>query len=523
MRRWRPQARTDSHLASFDIRMRYALTSLFRNLVAGLRLALFMRVDRNAFRIDLVQLLLLFVFSAAIDVAGDWFRTGPERMFSLFGFGTELYSAAMLLLASAVLALIFRQLALALAIPVIVLASVPIAQTLNFLPPIFAADALPLAMGSFLGGRLLVLWMVAILVRCVAVAFAPPTPRVWLGAALGGLLLAAPIWLSGSFAPNEPWWRDRDESAVPEGLSAGSEAVLATQAFLLDQALSGLADERPGASDLYFVGFAPYGREDVFRKDIEAAQHVMDERWGTSGRSLLLSNNRQTLLTTPFATITNLRETLNEIGAAIDVEDDVVMVYLASHGSRDFRLSADLPPLSLVELSPPGLRQLFDNAGIKWRIVVVSACYSGGFIEPLQDDRTLIITASRSDRTSFGCGNGSDSTYFGEAFFQKGMATTATVAAAFDAAKVRVAERERETGMSPPSEPQWWIGPAMADKLAGLRRGGPASGLMTRLHSPRPRAGVTTAALRLTAPPSRLTAHSRPTTMRCQSLRSFCR
>ena len=65
----------------------------------------------------------------------------------------------------------------------------------------------------------------------------------------------------------------------------------------------------------------------------------MDERWGTAGRSLLLVNNPQTLLTTPFATVTNLRETLNEIGAAIDAEDDVVMVYLASHGSRDFTLA----------------------------------------------------------------------------------------------------------------------------------------------------------------------------------------
>ena len=162
------------------------------------------------------------------------------------------------------------------------------------------------------------------------------------------------------------------------------------------------------------------------------------------GRSVLLINNPRTLLTAPFATITNLRETLNEIGAAIDSEDDVVMVYLASHGSRDFRLSAEQPPLSLVELTPPGLRQLLDDSGIKWRIIVVSACYSGGFIEPLQDEHTLIVTASRADRTSFGCGQDSESTFFGEAFFQKGMASEGSLTAAFDVAKVRVAARERD-------------------------------------------------------------------------------
>jgi hypothetical protein len=300
-------------------------------------------------------------------------------------------------------------------------------------------------------------------------------------------------------------------------MSAGSEAVLATQSFLLEHALSDLADERPGLTDLYFVGFAPYGREDVFRKDVEAAQRVMNERWNTVGRSLLLINNPQTLLTTPFATITNLRETLNEIGAAIDTEDDVVMVYLASHGGRDFRLSADLPPLTLVELTPTGLRQLLDDAGIKWRIIVVSACYSGGFIEPLQDDHTLIVTASRPDRTSFGCGPDSESTYFGEAFFQKGMATADSFAAAFDLAKVRVAERERGEGFSPPSDPQWWIGPLMSEKLSAWRRGGgTASGVMTRLIVPRRDAWL------LAHSGTGLTPRPRAATMGCQPSSSSC-
>jgi Peptidase C13 family len=483
--------------------MLYALAAFVRNLVAGLRLSLFMPVTRLAFRIDIAQLLLLFLFSAAIDVGGDWLRTGAAREFSLLGAGTELYSGALLLLVAALLALIFRQRALVLAIPVIVLASVPLAQVLNFVPSMLKGESMGIGLAGVIGSRVLVLWMVAILVRCVAVAFAPPSSRVWLKAICGGLLLAAPIWFSNSLAPNEPWWRDQaDPNAVPEGMSAGSEAVLATQGLLLDHALADLADERPGVSDLYFVGFAPYAREDVFRKDVEAAQKVMDEHWGTAGRSVLLINNPQTLLSTPFATITNLRETLNEIGAAIDVEDDVVMVYLASHGSRDFHLSAQLPPLSLIELTPPGLRQLLDDAGIKWRIIVVSACYSGGYIEPLQDEHTLIVTASRADRTSFGCGQDSESTYFGEAFFQKGMAGAASINAAFDVAKIRIAEREREGGLSPPSEPQWWIGADMADKLAGLHRGGPASGVMTRFNVPRRSDG--SGARR---PPPRLTSH----------------
>jgi hypothetical protein len=498
--------------------MRLALISLVRNLVAGLKLALFLPVTRLAFRIDLPQLLLLFVVSAAIDVAGDWLRTGEGREFSLFGAGTELYSGALLLLVSAILALAFRQRALVLAIPVLVLASVPVGQTLNFLIPLSGDGSFVFELVGMFGGTLFQLWMVAILVRSVAVAFAPPPQRVWLSAICGGLLLAAPIWLSSNFAPNDPWWQTPGApTAVPEGMSAGSEAVLATQGMLLDHALSDIADERPAATDLYFVGFAPYGRDDGFRIDIDAAQKVMDERWGTTDRSLLLANSPRTLLTSPFATITNLREALNEIGAAIDPDDDVVMLYLTSPGGKGPRLTADLPPLSLVELTPPGLRQLLDDAGIKWRIIVVSACYSGGFIGPLQDDNTLIVTSSRAGQASPGCGKAGESTLFGEAFFQKGMASTASFAAAFDVARLRVAERQRDAKIAQPSEPQWWIGTEMADKLSGLRRGGPASGVTTRFMAPR-HGGF----LRAIHSAHRLTLHRRAATMRCRSS-STCR
>jgi hypothetical protein len=188
----------------------------------------------------------------------------------------------------------------------------------------------------------------------------------------------------------------------------------------------------------------------------------------------LLINNPRTLLETPAATVTNLRETLNEIGATIDKDQDVVMLYLASHGSRSHVLEVALPPLELAPLSAPVLRGLLDGAGIRWRIIVVSACFSGGFIDALKDDNTLVLTASASDRASFGCGNQSDSTFFGEALFQHGLAQSDSLLAAFDAAKERVAAREKEGKFKPPSDPQIFIGPAMAEKLKELDRGNAA-------------------------------------------------
>ncbi|MFO1200744.1 MAG: C13 family peptidase, partial [Burkholderiaceae bacterium] len=370
--------------------MAYALANLLRNLGAGLRLACFVRVDRLAFRIDLAQLLLLFALSTAIDIGGDWFRTPPPREFSWLGAGPELYSAGLLLLTAALIAVLNRQRHVALALPVIAFASLPIVQVVHYVPALFdpGSPATEFVRGFEYG---IVVWIVLALVRAVAVAFSPLPPFAWLRAIGGGMLLAAPIWVGGELVATEPWWRAPSEGgAAATDLNAGSEAVLAAQSFLLNHVLDNLQDERPGQADLYFVAFAPYGRQDDYRADAEAAQHVMDTRWATDGRSLVLVNNPQTLLTTPFATVSNLRETLNELGSIIDQDDDVVMLYLASRGSPGHQLAAEQPPLTLVDLAPAGLKQLFDDAGIKWRIVVVSACYSGGFVDALADDYTLV-------------------------------------------------------------------------------------------------------------------------------------
>ena len=447
------------------------LANLFRNLVAGSRLAAFLPVSRLAFRIDLVQLLLLLAVSAAIDIGVDWARFGADGYFSWFGLGNEFFGAGLLLVTAVLLALVFRQAALVLSIPTAVLAAFPLPQIVRVIPDL-ARDLLPRS-GTFAEtfDWVMIAWVIVMSVRAVAVMIDASGRGRWWRALVGGIALSAPIWFAPEIAPNDTWWRvAAPDSADPRYPNPASEPVLDAQQRLLDDALSNLEDERPGATDLYFVGFAADAREDVFRKDVEAAQKVMDDRWGTNGRSIALINNPRTLLETPEATVTNLRETLNEIGATIDAEQDVVMVYLASHGSRDHVLQVSLPPLELAPLTAPVLRGLLDAAGVKWRIVVISACYSGGFIDALKDDNTLILTASEGDRTSFGCGHESDSTYFGEALFQQGLAHADSVLEAFDAAKARVTEREKAAGVKRPSNPQIYLGPAMAEKLKELDR-----------------------------------------------------
>src|SRR5208282_6679948 len=190
---------------------------------------------------------------------------------------------------------------------------------------------------------LLLAWLAFILWRAMAVAMLPRAPYFWQRSLFGTalLLLGVPlaIWAY------QPWFYPAPPPA-PEQESVQSpnpaaEAVLIKQPQLLYEALSDLEDERPGVTDLYFVGFASYAAEDVFRKDIEVARDLFDERFDTDGRSIALINNPQTMFDEPFATVSNLRATLSEIGDIIDPDQDVVMLYLTSHGSRDHKLSVE--------------------------------------------------------------------------------------------------------------------------------------------------------------------------------------
>jgi hypothetical protein len=442
------------------------LRDLGRNLVWGGRIPFGLPATRLDFRIGVPQLLALFAFSALVDIAVDWVQRDPDAVFTMQGLVGEVFFGGILMLLATLLARAFRQPDYALALPVIVLASEW---------PLQIARALGLTELDFFGETVRVqsiftLWTLFWLWRASAVSLAPPRPHYGLRSVVAAAVLMSPMWLFTPLLPDVSWWSSDSTTEARDTRypSPASEEALAAQPRLLEKALGDLEDERPGVTDLYFVGFAPDATEDVFRKDLVAARELFDQRFDTDGRSVALINNPRTVLDEPLATVNNLRETLNEIGATIDRDDDVVLVFLESHGSRDYRLTAEFPPLELDELSPQMLREMLDEAHIKWRIVIVSACYSGGYVEPLKDENTLIMTASAANRTSFGCGTDSDATFFAEALFRQALHFEDSFVKAFEQARTSIAAREKKEKVSPPSDPQLSIGSAMADKLPHL-------------------------------------------------------
>src|SRR5512144_1821093 len=212
-----------------------SLHNLGRNLAAGFRLALFMRVTRLAFRIDFVDLLLLFLVSAGIDVFVDWIRAGEDAQFTWFGAGGEFFSAGLLLLTAMLLALMFRARGIALAIPVLALAAYPVIQLAHAAPdvypslfaaaPTWAADGFDLA---------LAVWALAVFVRVVAVSLGPEMPRRAALAVAGGLMLTAGIALSPAMLASQGWWHPASTAADGRYPNPASEPVLTAQATLLD-------------------------------------------------------------------------------------------------------------------------------------------------------------------------------------------------------------------------------------------------------------------------------------------------
>ena len=289
------------------------------------------------------------------------------------------------------------------------------------------------------------------------------------GRRLAGVALAA--LLSGCLGSGGPPPVGSGQAATvrPEtGLPAAPDGTEDRQQQLLAAALADLAPERPGRADLYFVGFAGDGAEDVFLHEAQAAQALLDRRFGTAGRSLLLANNPATVETVPLASIGNLARTLAGVGARMDRDEDVLFLFLTSHGAEGGWLSTSFAPVRPRAFVARQLDAALDDAGIKWRVIVISACFSGGFIAPLADDNSLIITAARADRPSFGCGHDGQFTYFGDAFFGRALPAARSFVDAYDAAKAQVAAWEKAKGFQP-SLPQIYVGSAIEAKLDEIK------------------------------------------------------
>lgn len=289
----------------------------------------------------------------------------------------------------------------------------------------------------------------------------------------GVLTSADGIELRGVWA-NGQRIRDAQGKLLPDPLEAG----LLAQGPLLDKALAAVPAST-SALELYSLVVAGDGKQSVFMREADYVSNLLASRFGASGQ-ISLVNHRDHMEDRPLAT----RESIDRAARTLAQRsgpEDLIFIYLTSHGTQDHELVLDQPRLSLADLPADALAAALAPLKDRDKIIVISSCYSGGFIPDLKDKRTLVMTASRADRVSFGCSEEADFTYFGDALFARALVETDDLQQAFNEAKAYVAQREIEDDFEA-SEPQIWAPKGVIARWQLLRKNQAERALNTTLN-----------------------------------------
>lgn len=264
------------------------------------------------------------------------------------------------------------------------------------------------------------------------------------------------VWANGQLI------RDAKGKLLPDTLEAG----LLAQGSLLEKSLAAVPNSTP-ALELFSLVVGGDGKQSVFLREADYVNNLLGSRFGALGQ-ITLVNHRDHMIDRPLATRESITRAVKTLAQRSGPED-LVFIYLTSHGTSEHELVLDQPRLELADLPADELAEALAPLKNRDKVIVISACYSGGFIPALKDDRTLIMTASRADRVSFGCSEEADFTYFGDALFAKALVETDDLQQAFSDAKAFVAEREVADNYEA-SEPQIWAPKGVIARWQLLRK-----------------------------------------------------
>jgi len=156
---------------------------------------------------------------------------------------------------------------------------------------------------------------------------------------------------------------------------------------------------------------------------------------------------------------------LQRIGTLPARPGDRCLIFLTSHGERGAGLWL---ARSNTAVSPDQLAQaLSRGCAAVPTVVVVSACYSGGFATgKMAKPNRIVLTAARNDRPSFGCQVHRVFNFFDECLLGA-LPKSATWRAVADGSRECVHRMERALGERP-SEPQAYFGAVVANLDVGF-------------------------------------------------------
>ncbi|MFW2439918.1 MAG: C13 family peptidase [Arenicellales bacterium] len=269
-------------------------------------------------------------------------------------------------------------------------------------------------------------------------------------------------WKYGQF--QDPEIKKRKERS-----KVWAESLLYVEQERLDRALALIKSGQNNKRDLFFIGVGGDGSQRVFKREVEFTANKINNIYANSDFSLQLVNTYVENTDHPLATRISLEKALGHVAGKMELDQDVLMLYITSHGSDKFSITLNQPAINLPDIKALELKEMLDKTKIKWKIIIVSACYSGGFINIFKDDYTLVITASDSKSKSFGCSDEADLTWFAKAFVRDSLQPGVSYSDAFNNAKDLIKEWENKEGHKKSSNPQISMGSALAGYLLSDR------------------------------------------------------
>ncbi|MDF7775827.1 C13 family peptidase [Sphingomonas sp. AOB5] len=220
----------------------------------------------------------------------------------------------------------------------------------------------------------------------------------------------------------------------------------------LTRALAAIQPQRKGVVDVYVIAIA-LDSDPVFGRETREAGKVLSRRYGATGRTIVLAGSTGAAPSElPLGSMESLNLALARVAEVMDPKEDVLVLYSTSHGAQ-IGIAYHDGDEGFGLLTPKRFAEVLDELGIKRRVLILSACYSGIFVPALASPDTALFTAASDSRPSFGCMAENDWTFFGDAMINHGLRKPQPLRAAADEAHGLITDWESGAGLQP-SNPQ---------------------------------------------------------------------
>lgn len=289
--------------------------------------------------------------------------------------------------------------------------------------------------------------------------------RLWIIAVFASLSLpaaSAPLGSAAAIPSAEAVAQAAEAAIIKRFEPLEIEDALVDQSARITAAVAALP-ARSGGAETMVLAIGGEGYQAIFDREARRAAEVLAARGG--GPALVLSNTPEQVESGLLASRRTVPLALAAMGKRAR-PDDTVIVYLTSHGGEDASISMEAPYIEFAPMTADDLASALDAAGFKRRIIIISACFAGSWIDRLASPTTIVVAAAAADRTSFGCDDSRELTVFGEAMLGELANPDVSLATAFDRAKQRIAATEAAEAVEA-SLPEARVGASMATLWSG--------------------------------------------------------